>query len=158
MELFIPSLVVLVVAAVIVFLLLPNLSPYILGVLAISFLVAGVIQHYSMFPYEYRTSMISESLKQYSGFVMIGAMIFGLLVILMWSFGLSPPAVANVMPAMPAMPSLPAMPAMPAIPGINAPLNGSNRPANNKGGLLGMLTPTNNTKRNNLASTSFKTV
>jgi len=152
MELFIPSLVVLVVAAVIVFLILPNLSPYILGVLAISFLVAGVVQHYSMFPYEYRTSMISESLKQYSGFIMIGAMIFGLLVVLMWSFGLSPPAVANVMPAMPAMP------AMPTIPGINAPLNGSNRPANNKGGLLGMITPTNNTKRNNLASTSFKTV
>lgn len=155
MELFIPSLVVLVVAAVIVFLLLPNLSPYILGVLAISFLVAGVYQHYSMFPYEYRTSMISEALKQYSGFIMIGAMIFGLLVVLMWSFGLAPPAVANVIPA---MPSLPAMPAMPAIPGINAPLNGSNRPANNKGGLLGMIAPTNNTKRNNLASTSFKTV
>jgi hypothetical protein len=155
MELFIPSLVVLVVAAVIIFLILPRLSPYILGVLAIAFLVAGVIQHYSMFPYEYRTSMISESLKQYSGFVMIGAMIFGLLVILMWSFGLSPPAVADVIPE---MPSLPAMPAMPTIPGINAPLSGSNRPANNKGGLLGMLTPTNNTKRNNLASTSFKTV
>ena len=155
MELFIPSLVVLVVAAVIVFLLLPNLSPYILGILAISFLVAGVYQHYSMFPYEYRTSMISEALKQYSGFIMIGAMIFGLLVVLLWSFGLAPPAIANVIPA---MPTLPAMPAMPTIPGINAPLNGSNRPANNKGGLLGMIAPTNNTKRNNLASTSFKTV
>ena len=155
MELFIPSLVVLVFAAVIVFLLLPNLSPYILGILAISFLVAGVYQHYSMFPYEYRTSMISEALKQYSGFIMIGAMIFGLLVVLMWSFGLAPPAIANVIPA---MPTLPAMPAMPTIPGINAPLNGSNRPANNKGGLLGMIAPTNNTKRNNLASTSFKTV
>lgn len=155
MELFIPSLVVLVFAAVIVFLLLPNLSPYILGILAISFLVAGVYQHYSMFPYEYRTSMISEALKQYSGFIMIGAMIFGLLVVLLWSFGLAPPAIANVIPA---MPSLPAMPAMPTIPGLNAPLNGSNRPANNKGGLLGMIAPTNNTKRNNLASTSFKTV
>ena len=155
MELFIPSLVVLVFAAVIVFLLLPNLSPYILGILAISFLVAGVYQHYSMFPYEYRTSMISEALKQYSGFIMIGAMIFGLLVVLLWSFGLAPPAIANVIPA---MPTLPAMPAMPTIPGINAPLNGSNRPANNKGGLLGMIAPTNNTKRNNLASTSFKTV
>jgi hypothetical protein len=155
MELFIPSLVVLVIAAVIVFLLLPNLSPYILGILAISFLVAGVYQHYSMFPYEYRTSMISEALKQYSGFIMIGAMIFGLLVVLLWSFGLAPPAIANVIPA---MPSLPAMPAMPTIPGLNAPLNGSNRPANNKGGLLGMIAPTNNTKRNNLASTSFKTV
>ena len=155
MELFIPSLVVLVIAAVIVFLLLPNLSPYILGILAISFLVAGVYQHYSMFPYEYRTSMISEALKQYSGFIMIGAMIFGLLIVLLWSFGLAPPAIANVIPA---MPSLPAMPAMPTIPGLNAPLNGSNRPANNKGGLLGMIAPTNNTKRNNLASTSFKTV
>ena len=155
MELFIPSLLALVLAAGIVFGLMPNLSPYILGGLAIGFFIAGVYQHYSMFPYEYQTSMISEALKQYSGFIMIGAMIFGLLVVLMWSFGLAPPAVANVIPA---MPSLPAMPAMPAIPGINAPLNGSNRPANNKGGLLGMIAPTNNTKRNNLASTSFKTV
>jgi hypothetical protein len=86
-------------------------------------------------------------LEQYSGFIMIGAMIFGLLVIMMWTFGLSPPSVANILPA------LPEMPAMPAIPGINAPLN---RPANNKG-ILG-LGGSNNTKRNNLASTSFKTV
>ena len=158
MELFIPSLLALVLAAGIIFGLMPNLSPYILGGLAIGFFIAGVYQHYSMFPYEYQTSMISEALKQYSGFIMIGTMIFGLLVVMLWSFGLAPPSVAAVMPTMPAMPTLPAMPAMPTIPGINAPLNGANRPANNKGGLLGMMTPTNNTQRNNLASTSFKTV
>lgn len=147
MELFIPSLLILVLAAGIVFVIMPKLSPYVLGIVALILLVVGVYQHYTMFPYEYQTSTISALLGQYSGFIMIGAMIFGLLVIMMWTFGLSPPSVANILPA------LPEMPAMPAIPGINAPLN---RPANNKG-ILG-LGGSNNTKRNNLASTSFKTV
>jgi len=147
MELFFPSILILVLAAGIVFVIMPKLSPYVLGVVALILLVVGVYQHYTMFPYEYQTSMISAMLQQYSGLILIGAMIFGLLVLMMWTFGLSPPSVANILPAMPEMP------AMPAIPGINAPLN---RPANNKG-ILG-LGGSNNTKRNNLASTSFKTV
>jgi len=150
MELFFPSILILVLAAGIVFVIMPKLSPYVLGVVALILLVVGVYQHYTMFPYEYQTSMISGMLQQYSGLILIGAMIFGLLTLMMWTFGLSPPSVANVLPAMPEMP---AMPAMPAIPGINAPLN---RPANNKG-ILG-LGGSNNTKRNNLASTSFKSV
>jgi len=147
MELFIPSLLILVLAAGIVFVIMPKLSPYVLGIVALILLVVGVYQHYTMFPYEYQTSMVSAMLQQYSGFILIGAMIFGLLVLMLWVFGLSPPSVASVLPEMPAMP------AMPVIPGINAPLN---RPANNKG-ILG-LGGSNNTKRNNLASTSFKTV
>ena len=146
MELFIPSLLILVLAAGIVFAIMPKLSPYVLGIVAL-ILVVGVYQHYTMFPYEYQTSMVSAMLQQYSGFILIGAMIFGLLVLMLWVFGLSPPSVASILPEMPAMP------AMPAIPGINAPLN---RPANNTG-ILG-LGGSNNTKRNNLASTSFKTV
>ena len=150
MELFFPSILILVLAAGIIFVIMPKLSPYVLGIVALILLVVGVYQHYTMFPYEYQTSMISAMLQQYSGLILIGAMIFGLLVLMMWTFGLSPPSVANILPAMPAMPE---MPAMPAIPGINAPLN---RPANNKG-ILG-LGGSNNTKRNNLASTSFKSV
>jgi len=150
MEWIIPSLLIILLSAGIVFAIMPKLSPYVLGIVALILLVVGVYQHYTMFPYEYQTSTISALLGQYSGFIMIGGMIFGLLVIMMWTFGLSPPSVANILPALPEMP---AMPAMPAIPGINAPLN---RPANNKG-ILG-LGGSNNTKRNNLASTSFKTV
>ena len=156
MELFIPSLLILVLAAIIIFVLLPRLSPYVLGILALALLVFGVYQHYTMFPYEYQSSTITAALQQYSGFIMIGSMIFGLLVIMMWTFGMSPPSVGNILPAMPAMPAMPGLPAMPAIPGINAPLNSGNRPANNKG-ILG-LGGSNNSKRNNLASTSFKTV
>ena len=62
MELFIPSLVVLVVAAVIIFLILPKLSPYILGVLAIAFLVAGVIQHY--FGIQYKSGQVESWVEQ----------------------------------------------------------------------------------------------
>ena len=118
MELFIPSLLILVLAAGIVFAIMPKLSPYVLGIVALILLVVGVYQHYTMFPYEYQTSMVSAMLQQYSGFILIGAMIFGLLVLMLWVFGLSPPSVASILPEMPAMP------AMPAIPGIATSLAG----------------------------------
>ena len=80
MELFIPSIAVLIIAAIICFFVLPNMSPYVLGLLCMAMFALGVWQHYSMFPYEYRTSMFTDTLQQYSGFVMILAVIFAGLV------------------------------------------------------------------------------
>ena len=76
MELFIPSIVVLVLGALISFFLLPRMSPYVLGMLCLAMFALGVWQHYSMFPYEYRASMVTDIIKQYSGFIMLLAVIF----------------------------------------------------------------------------------
>ena len=65
MELFIPSLLVLILGALFGFVLLPKLSPYVLGVLAIAMFILGIWQHYMMFPYEYRSSVATEILKEY---------------------------------------------------------------------------------------------
>lgn len=170
MELFVPTLLVLVLGALFAFVILPKLSPYVLGGLAISMFLLGLWQHYSMFPYEYRASMATDILKQYSGFIMLVGVIFAGTVLVLYMHGGNPPAAEDVMP------ELPAMPAMPNIMGSNnAKKNNSGgifnlggnanngKPAN---GIMGAVTnvfnaakPANNVKKNNnVASPSFKNV
>jgi len=168
MELFIPTLVVLVLGALFAFVILPKLSPYVLGCLAIAMFVLGLWQHYSMFPYEYRASMATELLKQYSGFIMLVGVIFAGTVLVLYMHGGNPPAAGEVMPEMPAMPN---------IMGSTNAKNGKNsggifnlggnanngKPAN---GIMASVAnvfngakPANNAKKNNnVASPSFKTV
>ena len=144
MELFIPSLLILVLAAVVVFIMMPKMSPYVLGVMALIFLVIGVYQHYSMFPYEYSVANSLEALKDYSGFILIGVTIVGLLITMGWSFGISPPSIASVVPT---------------VPEVNSTMNSMlGRPANNKGSTLLGLVGNGTAKRNNVASTNFKVV
>jgi len=174
MELFIPSLVVLILGALFGFVLLPRLSPYVLGGLAIAMFGLGLWQHYTMFPYEYKASMATDVLKQYSGFIMLVAVIFAGTVSVLYMHGGNPPAAGDVMPELPAMPNI---------------MGSSNNAKNNSGGIfnlggnnakpangaangmLGAVTnafnglknavnakPANNAKKNNLASPSFKTV
>jgi hypothetical protein len=136
MELFLPSLLTIVLAAIVVFVLLPKLSPYIMGGLALAMLILGIYQHYSMFPYEYKGGSLQAALKDYAPFIVMGLLIIGLLTIVAWSFGVTPPAMNT---------------AIPTIPGVNAPLptvTGALAPAaNNKGGVanaLGLNRPANN--------------
>lgn len=168
MELFIPTLIVLVLGALFAFVILPKLSPYVLGGLAISMFLLGLWQHYSMFPYEYRASMATDILKQYSGFIMLVAVIFAGTVTVLVMHGGNPPAAGDVIPELPAMPNMMG-------PSNNAKKNNSGgifnlggnanngKPAN---GIMGAVTnvfnaakPANNAKKNNnVASPSFKTV
>lgn len=98
MELFIPSLIVLVLAGIVCFFVIPKLSPYVLGVVAILMFCLGIWQHYNMFPYEYNTGPVG-AVKEYSGFIMIAAVIVGGLVLVSQFFGVSPPSVESVLPS-----------------------------------------------------------
>jgi len=69
MELFIPTLVVLLLSALVWIFILPRLSPYILGVLSFAMLILGIWQNYKSFPQEY--IFINKVIKDYSGFVLI---------------------------------------------------------------------------------------
>lgn len=154
------------------------MSPYVLGTLAFAMFGLGVWQHYSMFPYEYRMSMASDIIKQYSGYIMLLAIIFSGITAILFMFGVTPPAPVDIIPEI-AMPNMPNMQnitgdggildlagnnAKPANAGLlgNAGLFGANKPMNkpmNKpanSGLFGANNPANNLKRNNVASTSFK--
>jgi len=175
-----PMIIALVLSALIFFFVLPRLSPYILGGLSVLMLGLGVWQHYSMFPYEYRTSIVTELLQQYAGFIMLTLVILGATIGILMVHGTNLPDVSEVIPEMPAMPNF--------MPGNNSKNNsqknafnfGGNEKANN--GILAapvaaanaaanavtnavtnvyngvMNSGKNNSKKNNLASPSFKVV
>jgi hypothetical protein len=185
---FIPALISIILSALIFFFILPRLSPYILGALSVLMLALGIWQHYSMFPYEYRTSIVSELLQQYAGFIIIALVILASVTGILVVHGTNLPEVSEVIPEIPAMPNL--------MPGNNSKNNSAKNAFNFGGnetkangansGILGAVTNAynsatnavsnavtnvvtnakngivnagkNNSKKNNLASPSFKVV
>ncbi len=75
MELFLPSIAALLIAALIVFLVLPRLGAPILAVLSIVLLAYAVNNHIQLFSSEYRYSTWQERLKGYGSFIIIGVLI-----------------------------------------------------------------------------------
>ena len=144
MELFIPSLVVIILGAIVVFFILPKAAPYTLGVMAVLLFGVGLYQHYETFPYEYATGNFRDTLKDYAPFLMLLATILGLVIGVKVAFGDNPPALAASMPALPA-----------SLPSLNM---GGNATAknNSKNSLMASMGMGGNVKRNNVASTSFK--
>jgi hypothetical protein len=157
MEFFIPSLLLLLVAGIVVHVLLPKLSQYVLIAVTVLMFILAVWQHYRMFPYEYTASMVTDLIKQYSGFIMLFAVIFaGIVGIsltnnnktsntsnMLNSSNASKSIVSTVTEMMPQM-NIPAMP----------DILGNSKGANNKG----IFNLGGNNRKNNVASTSFKTV
>jgi sterol desaturase/sphingolipid hydroxylase (fatty acid hydroxylase superfamily) len=64
MELFIPSLLAIIIAAAIVMFVLPRFSPIVLGVVALFFLVLAAYNHYNFFAYEYRQSYMAVAIDK----------------------------------------------------------------------------------------------
>jgi len=158
MELFLPSIALLLVASLIVFLVLPRIGAPILAVLSLVLLFFGVYNHYYLFYSEYRFSTWQERLKFYGPFVIIGALILAIISYMGFLFGtqgssalpasnlptnLSATAVAN---------DTASAVATTATNAINSTLNavGLGTPKNNKGILtnLGNILSTPNAKRN----------
>ncbi len=79
MELFIPSLLAIVLAAVIVMYALPRLSPVVLGVVAIVLLVLAAYHHYTFFGPEYQISTWQLPLVQYAPYLLIGGLVIFML-------------------------------------------------------------------------------
>jgi hypothetical protein len=160
MEFFIPSLLLLLFAGITTHFLLPKLSAYVLVIVTFGLFILAVWQHYRMFPYEYTASMITDLMKQYSGFIMLFAVIFagvvGISLVnnnkssntsnlssMFAPSNNSKSIVTTVTEMMPQM-SIPAMP----------DILGNSKGANNKG----LFNLGGNNRKNNVASTSFKTV
>jgi hypothetical protein len=79
MEFFLPGVLLFLVAVTIVFLVAPNITPFITAVLSIVFLLFGVYTHSQMFASEYRLSTWQEGLKIYAPAVMIIAIVLFIL-------------------------------------------------------------------------------
>jgi len=100
MELFIPSLLAVVLAAVVVMFLLPRLSPVVLGSLALVFLVFAAYQHYTFFGTEYHQSTWQLPFVQYEPYILMGSLILFLLFFIMNFVGVSDASTAAPLAAM----------------------------------------------------------
>jgi hypothetical protein len=102
MEIFIPSLIVLIIALTITFFVAPRATPVMAGILSLLFLGFGIYDHYTMFETEYRQSTWQTGLKVYAPAIMIGAIfLFVLLGIVSTFTGGSVPV-----PSMPNIPNV----------------------------------------------------
>ena len=66
MELFLPSILVLIIAGIIIFAVLPRFAPIILITLSTAIMIGAMYHHYNFFIDEYRNITWTESLKAYS--------------------------------------------------------------------------------------------
>lgn len=144
MELFIPSLFVFLLAAVVVIVLVPRFSPLIIVSLAIALLVAGTYHHFHLFWNEYRQSTWQDTLKIFAPtLILIAIFVYLLFVILSLFTGGSVPV-----PAMPNIQMPEAETATNALTaGLNRGISAITNMANNVGNTLANVA-TNNANRN----------
>jgi len=143
---------------------MPNISPYVLGVMCMFMFAIGVWQHYSMFPYEYRESIVTDILRQYTGFIMVLAVIFSGLIV-MYMYGQKSPSSNSIIPEI-KMPNV-----FSSEPNSKGMFNLTGNTNNSKAGIVGtigstvtnvsksisnLMKPMNQTKSNSLVSPSFK--
>ena len=72
MEIFVPGLIILIIAGFYVFLVLPRLGPMVLAVVSLVALLLAGINHYSMFYNEYKLSTWQYTLAAYTPWVILG--------------------------------------------------------------------------------------
>ncbi len=108
MELFIPSLLLLLITALIVYGVMPRLTiPYVL-LLSLIVLIVVLRSHYSLFSSEYRYSTWQYIFKDYASFTIIGVLIFMIIIAAITIFSKSRSATAfptSLIPAAGVLPS-----------------------------------------------------
>jgi hypothetical protein len=72
MELFLPGLLVLVIAALFAFLIVPRTGPMILAVVSLVALIAAGLHHYKLFSSEYALSTWQYGLTSYAPWIVLG--------------------------------------------------------------------------------------
>lgn len=110
MELFIPSVLILLLAAAIIFFVLPRFGAATLALISVGLLVFGLYQHINAFGTEYRLSALQTGLMSYAPYIMVGGV---LLVIGFYLVSLSPFGKANAGTTAPSMPEMPSVAEMP---------------------------------------------
>jgi hypothetical protein len=155
MELFIPSVLVLLLAAAIVFFVLPRFGAPVLAIISVALLVYGIYTHMNAFGTEYRFSTWQLGLMSYAPYIMIGGL---LVVIAFYLISISPLGKPNgaTAPSMPEVPTVSEMP--PANTATNAVTEGVN---NALKGLTNIVGLANTNKKNmgvgnGLANTATK--
>lgn len=107
MELFIPSVLLLLLAAAVVFFVLPRFGAPTLAIISVALLVYGIYQHMNAFGSEYRLSTWQLGLVSYAPYIMVGGL---LVVIAFYLISISPLGAGSTAPNMPEMPTVNEMP------------------------------------------------
>lgn len=105
MELFLPSVIVLLLAAAVVFFLLPQFGPATLALVSAGLLALGIYQHYSTFATEYRFS--TWHLVSFSPYFLIGGLLIVIAIFLLYTMPVA--SAANLVPNL-EMPTVSNMP------------------------------------------------
>ena len=79
MEFFLPSLFAFLIAVLITMFIVPRLSPILLGVLALVFLVLAAQQHFTFFATEYSQSTWYLPMLAYAPYLVLGALVLFLI-------------------------------------------------------------------------------
>jgi hypothetical protein len=141
MELFIPSVLILLLAAAIIFFVLPRFGAPVLALISVGLLVFGIYQHINSFGNEYRLSTWQLNFMSYAPFLMIGGL---LLVIAFYLISISPFGKAGTTaPNMPEMPTIAEMPnantaTNTVTAGVNNALKGITNVAGNAAAAVGL--------------------
>lgn len=86
MELFYPSLLVFLLSLIVVFYLLPRLTPIVMSIMAAILLILGVSHHYYLFKSDYVNSTWQNSLKLYAPAIALGVLIIFIISFIFNSF------------------------------------------------------------------------
>ena len=78
MQLFLPSLVTIIVAGVCIFFVIPRVSPILIFIISLIFLFIMIQSHYSMFKNEYKLTSWREQLSVFASPILISIIVIGL--------------------------------------------------------------------------------
>ena len=131
MELFLPSVIVLLLAAAVVFFLLPKFGPATLAIVSAILLAFGLYQHYSTFATEYRFS--TWQYAAFSPYFLVGGLLLVIAAFFLYTIPVSSGA-PNATPPNVEMPTVAEMP--PASTSTNALTGAINRSLNTAANLF----------------------
>lgn len=75
MELFLPSLFVILLAILVVLYVIPNQSGFVLGIVAVALLAITIYQHVSLFKMDYERMTWVDTVKQQAPLIMVSAVV-----------------------------------------------------------------------------------
>ncbi len=141
MELFIPSVLVLLLAAAVIFFVIPRFGAPVLALISVGLLAFGIYQHMNAFGNEYRLSTWQHNLANYSPYIMVGGLLVVIAFYLITISPLGKPTAPNV--NMPEMPKLNEMPSANTATnvvtaGVNNALKGLKNVAGNAAAAVGV--------------------
>jgi hypothetical protein len=144
MELFLPSVIVLLLAAAVVFFVIPKFGPATLAIISAVLLAFGLYQHYRTFGSEYRFS--TWQLVSFSPYLLIGGLLVVIAIFLLYTLPVSS-AAANTGPII-NLPTIDAMP--PANTSTNVVTNMINNTLNTAANVFSMNKKNNNSILNSI--------